>query len=64
MRKEVGFHENAIERIFLAIKNRCQPDKLCVTGRFMRRGGIDINPTRSFGYSKGEPQIATRVPGQ
>ena len=48
---ESGFHENAVEHIFLALKERCEPTKLQVTGRFMRRGGIDINPTRAFGYT-------------
>lgn len=65
MRREVGFHENAVEKVFLAIKARCQPKKLQVTGRFMRRGGIDINPTRAFGYSTesaSPPKV--RVPGQ
>ena len=46
LRREIGFHENAIERIFLALQRRCQPSTLRVTGRFFRRGGIDINPVR------------------
>lgn len=63
MRREVGFHENAVEKLFLAIQGRCQPNKLRVTGRFMRRGGIDINPTRMFGYDDVDaPTI--RIPGQ
>jgi len=65
MRREVGFHENAVEKVFLAIQSRCRPQKLRVTGRFMRRGGIDINPTRFSGYTARKlagPQL--RVPGQ
>ena len=68
LRREIGFHENAIERIFLAIKERCGSalDGLRVTGRFFRRGGIDINPVRAFGTVQ-EAEGATaqaRVPGQ
>lgn len=47
--KEKGdFHEQCIEGIFEEIKKRYQPSKLEVCGRFMRRGGIDINPVRSL----------------
>ena len=45
-RAQVGFHENAVERIALALQQRCAPEALRVTGRFLRRGGIDINPVR------------------
>lgn len=41
------FHEQCIERIFMDIKQRCQPEKLSIYGRYTRRGGIDINPFRS-----------------
>lgn len=41
------FHEACIERIFLDIRNVCEPEKLGVYGRYNRRGGIDINPFRS-----------------
>lgn len=51
-----------VERIFLAILAGCKPRKLRVTGRFMRRGGIDINPTRAVGYAPDPPRV--RVPGQ
>jgi len=46
LRKETGFHENCVELLFLAILRRCEPEALRVTGRFLRRGGIDINPVR------------------
>ena len=67
LRREIGFHENAVERIALAIAERCAPSALRVTGRFFRRGGIDINPTRSSlgadaALGAAPPQL--RVPGQ
>jgi 7-cyano-7-deazaguanine reductase len=42
-----AFHESTIEQIFLDIKARCEPEQLSVHGRFLRRGGIEINPFRS-----------------
>lgn len=41
------FHEQCIERIFMDIMKRCQPEELTVYGRYTRRGGLDINPYRS-----------------
>lgn len=41
------FHEQCIERLFVDIMKRCQPEKLTVYGRYTRRGGLDINPYRS-----------------
>jgi 7-cyano-7-deazaguanine reductase len=41
------FHEQCVERIFMNILHRCQPQKLAVYARFTRRGGLDINPWRS-----------------
>jgi 7-cyano-7-deazaguanine reductase len=46
-RNHQDFHESCIERIFLDIKRRCEPEQLTVYGRYNRRGGIDINPFRS-----------------
>lgn len=46
-REHTGFHENCVERIFIDITRRCNPEKLFVQARFTRRGGIDINPFRS-----------------
>lgn len=43
-----GFHEHVVERIFYDISSRCQPDELEVYACFQRRGGLDINPYRSF----------------
>ena len=46
--KEKGyFHEQCVESIYQAILLRYNPKKIEVCGRFMRRGGIDINPIRS-----------------
>jgi 7-cyano-7-deazaguanine reductase len=41
------FHEQCIERIFLDIWQRCQPEYLLVYARYTRRGGLDINPVRA-----------------
>ncbi len=41
------FHEQCVERIFMAILKHCQPQKLAVYARYTRRGGLDINPWRS-----------------
>jgi 7-cyano-7-deazaguanine reductase len=41
------FHEACVERMFLDIRNRCQPRSLTVYARYNRRGGLDINPFRT-----------------
>lgn len=41
------FHEDCVETIFCAIKERCAPEKLAVFARYTRRGGLDINPFRA-----------------
>ena len=46
-RKHDEFHEQSVERVFMDILNRCKPKKLSVYARYVRRGGIDINPYRS-----------------
>ena len=46
-REHPSFHEDAIERIYIDIQQRCQPALLTVSGHFLRRGGLDINPYRS-----------------
>ncbi len=46
-RRHAAFHEDTVERIFVDIMQRCAPTDLTVYGRFLRRGGIDINPFRS-----------------
>lgn len=61
-------HRNAVERITLALAARCSPQCLRVTGRFFRRGGIDINPVRAMGEdveaTLGPAPAQIRVPGQ
>ena len=46
-RNHAAFHETTIEQIFVDLRRRCAPEHLTVYGRFLRRGGIDINPFRS-----------------
>lgn len=46
-RRHAGFHEHCVERIFTDISARCRPRSLTVHARFLRRGGIDINPFRT-----------------
>ena len=45
-RQHQGFHEQCVERIFLDLSAQCQPEQLTVYARFLRRGGLDINPLR------------------
>ncbi len=53
-RQHQDFHEACIERMFLDIKERCQPESLTVSAHYTRRGGIDINPIRSDGDDEPE----------
>ena len=46
-REHDEFHEQCVERIFSDIMKQCQPEKLTVYARYVRRGGLDINPYRS-----------------
>jgi len=55
-RQHNDFHEACVERMFLDIKDRCEPTKLTVYARYQRRGGIDINPFRS-NYESEAPNI-------
>ena len=46
--KEKGeFHEQCIEYIFADLQNKYPDYDFEICGRFLRRGGIDINPIRS-----------------
>lgn len=58
LRTHRGFHEQCCELIFSDIMTRLQPEALRVTCNFTRRGGIDINPTRTF---NGEPLEPSRT---
>ncbi|MBO6658396.1 MAG: NADPH-dependent 7-cyano-7-deazaguanine reductase QueF [Pseudomonadales bacterium] len=46
-REHAEFAEQVTERIFVDIMNRCAPERLAVSARFTRRGGIDINSHRT-----------------
>lgn len=46
-REHDEFHEQCVERMFTDIQKQCQPEKLTVYARYVRRGGLDINPYRS-----------------
>ncbi len=43
------FHEHCVEQIFCDLANLGSFEALTVTARYTRRGGLDINPTRSLG---------------
>jgi len=45
-----------VERIYLDLKNLLQPEHLTVYARYVRRGGLDINPRRA------SPGLADSVP--
>lgn len=46
-REHTDFHEQCVERIFIDLMQRCKPESLVVYARYVRRGGLDINPYRS-----------------
>lgn len=46
-RDECHFHEEICETIYKRIWDMFKPLELCVTCLYVRRGGIDINPTRA-----------------
>ncbi len=46
-RNHNGFHEQCVEKIFVDIMQYCSPTNLTVYARYLRRGGLDINPFRS-----------------
>ena len=47
LRQHQDFHEQCVERTFRDILERCQPKTLTVYARYVRRGGLDINPFRT-----------------
>ena len=61
-RRHAAFHETCVERMFIDIALRCRPDQLTVYARFLRRGGIDINPFRS--NFEPAPRRSERTPRQ
>ncbi len=46
-RQHQDFHEQCVERIFLDLQRLLEPEFLSVSARYVRRGGLDINPYRS-----------------
>jgi len=46
------FHEQCVEQIFADLMALCQPTELSVYARYMRRGGLDINPYRSTTFTR------------
>ena len=52
-RNENHFHEEAVEMIYNSLYNAFQPEYLWVRANFVRRGGLDINPTR---YNKADTE--------
>ena len=60
-RDTADFHEVATERIFADLHNATDATELTVDARFLRRGGIDINPFRSTSHDVA-PRI--RLPRQ
>lgn len=46
-RQHADFHEQCVERIFLDVQRLLQPEYLTVYARYVRRGGLDINPCRT-----------------
>lgn len=60
-RNHHDFHEACVERIFSDVATHCMPEGLSVHARFLRRGGIDINPWRAtprFAAAQGNPREA------
>lgn len=58
-RQHADFHEQCVERIFLDIYQRIAPKELTVYARYVRRGGLDINPYRST--RAGTPELPRTV---
>jgi len=49
-RDECHFHEEICETIYMRIFQKFYPEELVVSCLYVRRGGIDINPTRASRY--------------
>jgi 7-cyano-7-deazaguanine reductase len=50
-RDECHFHEEICETIYMRLFQKFYPEELIVSCLYVRRGGIDINPTRASNYS-------------
>lgn len=51
-RNTAAFHEVVAERLFVDLRGATEATELTVDARFLRRGGIDINPFRSTSLSQ------------
>lgn len=51
-RQHQEFHEQCVERIYRDIRARCELQALSVYARYVRRGGLDINPYRTSSEAK------------
>lgn len=60
-RLEADFHEQSVERIFRDLLKQCHCEKLTVEARYLRRGGLDINPFRT---NHGEKPLGFRLARQ
>lgn len=49
-RDECHFHEEICETIYKRLYDKYSPEELVVSCLYVRRGGIDINPTRANNY--------------
>lgn len=45
-REHQDFHEHCVESLFTELWQALEPEYLCVFARYVRRGGLDINPWR------------------
>ena len=59
-RQHADFHEQCVERIFLDLQRLLKPEHLTVYARYVRRGGLDINPYRSSGSISPDNQRLVR----
>lgn len=58
-RQHQDFHEHCVEHIFVDLMSCCHPRQLLVMARYVRRGGLDINPWRATpGW---QPALPTRL---
>jgi len=47
LRQHQDFHEQCVERTYRDLLEQCRPESLTVYARYVRRGGLDINPCRT-----------------
>lgn len=61
-RQHQDFHEHCVEHIFVDLLAQARPSSLMVSARYVRRGGLDINPTRAtFDYDPKALQALPRL---